>query len=100
MATEISENTKLQLDLKTIGVIIFFTITLAGTYFTLQAQIQTAMEEPKPEISKVEFTYKDELVRSSIMRVEEKTNVLGEDVQEIKSSLEKIEQRLYEMKGR
>ena len=60
---KISENTNVTLDLKTIGMIVAFAVMLAGTYFTLQAQIQTAMEEPKPEISSIEFQYKDELVR-------------------------------------
>ena len=52
---KISENTNVQLDLKTIGIIIGGAVMLAGTYFTLQAQIQVAMEEPKPEVQKIEF---------------------------------------------
>ena len=55
MATEINEGTKLTLDLKTIGMIVGFTVMLATTYFTLQSQIQRAMEEPKPEITKIEY---------------------------------------------
>ena len=59
MATEINEGTKLTLDLKTIGMIVGFTVMLATTYFTLQSQIQRAMEEPKPEITKIEYEYKE-----------------------------------------
>ena len=36
MAQEISEQTKVTLDLKTIGTIVGFTIALATTYFTLK----------------------------------------------------------------
>ena len=50
---KISEDTNVQLDLKTIGMIIGGAVMLAGTYFTLQAQIQVAMEEPKPEVQKI-----------------------------------------------
>ena len=48
MAQKISENTELQLDLKTIGMIIGGAITLAAMYFTLQKDIDLAKEQPKP----------------------------------------------------
>ena len=35
MATEVNENTKLTLDLKTIGIIMSFTISLATIYYSL-----------------------------------------------------------------
>ena len=44
MAQEIGEQTKVTLDLKTIGTIVGFTIALATTYFTLKADIAIAME--------------------------------------------------------
>ena len=92
-----SENTKLTLDLKTIGLIIGFTISLATTYYTLQAQIQKAMEEPKPEVTAIEYEYKDLLVRESVLRLEEKQGIMAEDIKEVKAQLEKIDQRLYEL---
>ena len=84
---KISENTNVTLDLKTIGMIVAFAVMLAGTYFTLQAQIQTAMEEPKPEISSIEFQYKDELVRSTIEKVEKDVVNIQSDVNEISAEL-------------
>jgi len=36
-------------------------------------------------------------VRSTIQRVEEKTDVLSEDVQEVKDQLQKIDERLYQI---
>ena len=93
----VSENTKLTLDLKTIGLIVAFTISLATTYFTLQAQIQRAMEEPKPEVTAIEYEYKDLLVRESVLRLEEKQTIMAEDIKEVKAQLEKIDQRLYEL---
>ena len=55
MATKIGENTNITLDLKTIGMIIGFTVTIASMYFVMQADIAEAKELPKPEISKLEY---------------------------------------------
>ena len=90
MATKIGENTNITVDLKTIGMIIGFTITLASMYFVMQADIAEAKELPKPEISKLEYELKDELIRNTIMDTQD-------DVEEIKETIKKIDQRLYEM---
>ena len=97
MATEVSENTKLTLDLKTIGLIIGFTISLATIYFTLKSEIAVAMTEQKPEVSSIEFQYKDELVRSTIEKIDLDVTTVKDDVSEIKESLAKMEERLYEI---
>ena len=90
MATKIGENTNITVDLKTIGMIIGFTITIASMYFVMQADIAEAKELPKPEISKLEYDLKDELIRATIMDTQD-------DVEEIKETIKKIDQRLYEM---
>ena len=72
MAKKISEETEVQLDLKTIGMIIGGAIALAATYFTLTAEIELAKELPKPDISRTEFDLKDELIRSTIIDIDEK----------------------------
>ena len=90
MATKIGENTNITVDLKTIGMIIGFTITIASMYFVMQADIAEDKELPKPEISKLEYELKDELIRATIMDTQE-------DVEEIKETIKKIDERLYEM---
>ena len=93
-APEIGESTKVTLDLKTIGMIIGGAVSLALLYFTLQSDIALAKELPKPVIDRVEYDLKDELIRQTIMDTQE-------DVEEIKETIEKIDQRLYEIqKGR
>ena len=98
---EVSENSKLTLDLKTIGVIIFFTISLATTYFTLSSSValnSSNVEELKiNSVNPIEFQYKDELVRETVKRLEEKQDVLSKDINEIKENLQKIDDRLYEI---
>jgi hypothetical protein len=90
MATKIGENTNITVDLKTIGMIIGFTVTIASLYFVMQADIAEAKELPRPEISKLEYDLKDELIRATIMDTQD-------DVEEIKETIKKIDERLYEM---
>ena len=91
MATpQIGEETKVTLDLKTIGMIVGFTVTIASMYFVMQADIAEAKELPKPPISKTEWELKDELIRNTIMDTQD-------DVEEIKETIEKIDERLYEI---
>ena len=87
---EVSENTKVTLDLKTIGIIISFTITLVGMWFTLKSDIAEAKELPAPNISRTEYDLKDELIRQTIMDTQE-------DVDVILEKIDKLDERLYEL---
>ena len=90
MAQKISEDTNVQLDLKTIGIIIAGARSLAGMYSSLNKEIELAKELPKPELSRTEFDLKDELTRSTIISIEEKVNSNSE-------KLDKIDEKLYEI---
>ena len=90
MAKQISEETKVTLDLKTLGTIAAGIVALVGMWFALQADIAEAKELPAPVIDSIEYDLKDELIRQTIMDTQE-------DVEEIKESLEKIDERLYEL---
>lgn len=90
MAQQLGENNKVTLDLKTIGMIVGFAISLSSMYFVLKADIAKAMELPEPVIERVEYDLKDELVRQTIMDTQE-------DVEVILKKLEKLEGRLYEL---
>ena len=90
MAKKLSEETEVKLDLKTIGMIIGGAIALAATYFTLTAEIELAKELPKPDISRTEFDLKDELIRSTIIDIDEKVDKNAE-------KLDDIDEKLYEL---
>ena len=92
-APQISEETKVTLDLKTIGMIVAFVVTIAGMWFTLQADIAQAKELPVPVIDRVEYDLKDELIRQTIMDTQE-------DVEEIKETIDKLDQRLYDIQSK
>ncbi len=90
MAQQIGEGTKVTLDLKTIGMIVGFAVSLSSMYFVLKADIARAMELPEPVIERVEYDLKDELIRQTIMDTQE-------DVEMLLEKFDKLEERMYEM---
>ena len=90
MAKQIGEDTKVTLDLKTIGMMAVGIASLVGMWFALQGDIQEAKELPAPVIDRVEYDLKDELIRQTIMDTQE-------DVEAIQEQLDKIDERLYEI---
>jgi len=94
MAQQIGEDTKVTLDLKTIGMGVAGLAALIGMWFALQADIALAMELPEPadpEITRMEFDMKDQLVRQTIMTTQE-------DVSELKTDLDRIEEKIDKLK--
>ena len=89
-APQISEETKITLDMKTLGLIVGGVVSLASMYFVLKSDIALAMTLPEPEISKVEYDLKDELIRQTIMDTQEDVDLLLE-------KFEKMEERIYEL---
>ena len=90
MAKQIGEETKVTLDLKTLGTIAVGIAALVGMWFALQADIALAKELPAPVIDRIEYDLKDELIRQTIMDTQE-------DVEAIQEQLDKIDERLYEI---
>ena len=101
MAKELNEDTSFKLSIKTIIGIGFAIATLAGMWFTLQADIADAKELPAnewneewieklppDEVTRMEFQMKDEMIRNTIMNTQK-------DVEEMKETLERIEDKLY-----
>ena len=90
MAKQIGEETKITLDLKTLGTIGVGIAALVGMWFALQADIALAKELPEPVIDRIEYDLKDELIRQTIMDTQE-------DVEAMRDQLDKIDERLYEI---
>ena len=92
MAKELNEDTGFNISVKTLIAIGFAMATIIGMWFALQADIAEAKELPTPadpEVTRMEFDMKDQMIRQTIMTTQE-------DVKEIKKSIEKIEDKLYE----
>jgi|TARA_R100000734_G_C3220438_1_gene32158 hypothetical protein len=90
MAKQIGEETKITLDLKTLGTIAVGIAAMVGMWFALQADIALAKELPEPVIDRIEYDLKDELIRQTIMDTQE-------DVEAMRDQLDKIDERLYEI---
>jgi len=94
MAKELNEDTGFHISIKTLGGIGVAIATVVSMWFALQADIAEAKELPKPtapEITRMEFDMKDQLVRQTIMTTQE-------DVIEIKEDLKNIERKIDELK--
>ena len=91
MAKELNEDTGFNVSIKTLIGIGFAMATIISMLFMLQADIAEAKElpaAPDPEITRMEFDMKDQMIRQTIMDTKK-------DVEEIKVTLEKIEDKLY-----
>jgi len=91
MAKELNEDTGFQVSIKTLVGIGAAMATIISMWFILQADIAEAKElpvAPAPDVTRMEFDMKDQMIRQTIMTTQE-------DVSEIKKSIEKIEDKLY-----
>ena len=92
MTKELNEDTSFKLSIKTIGGVAVLIAMMVGMWYSLQADINQAKELPiipPPDVSRMEFDMKDQMIRQTIITTQE-------DVTEIKKTLEKIEEKIYE----
>ena len=87
MAKELNEDTGFNVSIKTLIGIGAVMATIISMWFILQADIADAKELPKPDVTRMEFDMKDQLVRQTIMTTQE-------DVKEIKEQLEKLNDKI------
>ena len=91
---ELNEETTLKLSLKTLGGIAVLIFTLVGMWFTLQADIAEAKTLPEPlppDITRMEYDMKDQLIRQTIMTTQE-------DVKEVKEDIKRIEEKIVKLR--
>ena len=87
---ELNEDSSFKVSIKTLIGIGFAMATIIGMWFTLQADIDEAKllpEPPPPDVTRMEFDMKDQLIRQTIMTTQK-------DVEEVKEDLKSIEEKL------
>jgi len=92
MAKELNEDSGFKVSIKTLIGIGAAMATVISMWFMLQADIAEARTLPEPpaaEVTRMEFDMKDKMIRQTILTTQD-------DVKEIKKTLEKIEDKLYE----
>ena len=80
MGKELNEDTGFNISIKTLIGIGFAMATLIGMWFTLQADIAEAKElpvAPPPEITRMEFDMKDQMIRNTIMDTQKDVEEIG-----------------------
>jgi len=82
MSTKISENTNIQLDLKTVVAIIMVTASFVGMYYTLQADIEEARKLPPIEVTRLEYELKETWNEKMIIQLKDQVDML-EQTQDI-----------------
>tara|TARA_A100001515_G_scaffold112734_1_gene93904 strand:+ start:1017 stop:1301 length:285 start_codon:yes stop_codon:yes gene_type:complete len=93
MAKELNENTSFKVSIQTLIGIGFAMATLIGMWFTLQADIEEAKQLPepaKPEITRMEFDMKDQLVRQTIMTTQSDVKEIKEDIKRLEEKIDKL----------
>ena len=94
---EVGKDTKFTLSIET-GICIIVTIgMIIGMWFTLQADIEEAKLLPEPEVSRMEYDLKDQMIRDSILNTEGKVDKLEEKVDDIKEDTKMIQETLINM---
>ena len=94
MAKEINEDTTLKLSIKSLGGIAVLIFTLVSMWFVLQADIAEAKELPNPlppDVTRMEYDMKDQLIRQKIMTTQD-------DVKELKERLVRMEDKLDKLR--
>ena len=92
MTKELNEDSGFKVSIKTLIAIGAAMATFISMWFMLQADIDEARELPEPppqDVTRMEFDMKDQMIRNTIMETKK-------DVEEIKKSMEKIEDKLYQ----
>ena len=91
---ELNEDTGFKISIKTLIGIAFAIATVVGMWFALQADIQEAKELPKPpdpDVTRMEYDMKDQLIRQTIMTTQD-------DVKELKEDIDRIEAKIDQLK--
>ena len=90
---ELSESTSFTVSVQTLGGIAFGIATVVGMWFALQADIAEAKELPAPlppDVTRMEYDMKDQLIRQTIMTTQEDVKELKEDMKRIEDKIDKL----------
>ena len=92
---ELNEDTSFKVSIKTLIAIAFGIATVVGMWFALQADIEEAkklpiIEIPPPDVTRMEFDMKDQLIRQTIMSTQDDITEIKEDIKRIEEKIDKL----------
>ena len=94
MTKELNEDTTLNVSIKTLAGIAVIMATVISGWFVLQGDIAEAKKlplPPDPEITRMEYDMKDQLIRQTIMSTQD-------DVKDIKTQMLRMEDKIDQLK--
>ena len=96
--TELSENSKFNVSIKTLITIGVGLSIVIGMWFTLKADINEAKELPIPEVSRTEYDLKDQLIRETIMNTQSDVEEIKEDLDGMDEKLDDLQEAIYDLR--
>ena len=93
MGKELNEETSFKVSIKTLIGIGFAMATIISMWFILQADIEEAKELPAPlppDVTRMEYNMKDQLIRQTIMTTQEDVKELKEDIKRMEEKIDKL----------
>jgi hypothetical protein len=90
MAKELNENTGFTVSIKTLLAIGVGISTVIGMWFMLQADITEAKELPTPDVTRMEFDMKDQMIRQTIINTQEDVTEIKEDIKRIEVKIDQL----------
>jgi|TARA_E500000318_G_scaffold30851_1_gene30577 plasmid maintenance system antidote protein VapI len=97
---EVNKDTKFSLSIETAISVVVSIGMIVGMWFTLQGDIEEAKLLPEPEVSRMEYDLKDQMIRDSIVNTESKVEKLEEKVDDIKTDTRAITETLIDMNNK
>ena len=94
ISEDVVMKTKFALDVKTMIGAATGIASLVGMWYALQADIEEAKElpvPPPPDVTRMEYDMKDQLIRQTIMTTQD-------DVKELKEDIDRIEAKIDQLK--
>ena len=93
MPKELNEDTGFKVSIKTLIAIGAAMATVISMWFMLQADIDEAKElpiPPTPDVTRMEFDMKDQMIRNTIMDTKEDVGEIKEDIKRIEEKIDKL----------
>ena len=94
MAKELTEDSGFKVSIKTLAGIGFSMATIISMWFMLQADIAEAKELPEPlppDVTRMEFDMKDQMIRQTIMTTQEDVTEIKDDIKRIEEKIDKLQ---------
>ena len=93
MTKELNENSAFKVSIKTLAGIGIGMATIISMWFMLQSDIAEAKQLPipvEPDVTRMEFDMKDQMIRQTIMTTQEDVGEIKEDIKRIEEKIDKL----------